>query len=246
MAPDSDNKIHDDTVARQFGFTGALVPGVDVIAYASHPFVRTWGTDFLSGGRISARFRKPVYNGDLITVTCTEGADGATDLTLAAEDGEPRCVGSAWPQHRESIDVTRFASMPLPQHRPPAEPGAISLGPLGSVERPVDHGRHSAYLAGSHERLPIYEKVAHPGALLRLVNELVVNNVELGPWIHTSSDCRFLGPAQLPGVLHADGIVTELFERNGHHYVRYDALISCDGVPVALVDHTAIYKLAAS
>jgi hypothetical protein len=36
-----------------------------------------------------------------------------------------------------------------------------------------------------------------------------------------------------------------VFERNGHHYVRYDALVSCDGAPVALVDHTAIYRLAA-
>jgi len=37
LAPDSDNKIHDDSVAQQFGFSGALVPGVDVLAYASHP-----------------------------------------------------------------------------------------------------------------------------------------------------------------------------------------------------------------
>lgn len=246
LAPDSDNKIHDDTVARQFGFTGALVPGVDVFAYASHPFVAAWGADFLSGGRLFARFRQPVYDGDLVTVTCRDGADGATDLTLAGDDGEPRSVGTAWPAHADDVDASRFSTVPLPDRRVPAEPDAIALGPLGSVEQPVDHERHSAYLAGINEDLPVYEKVAHPGALLRLVNELVVRNVELGPWIHTSSDCRFLALAQLPGVLHADGIVTELHERNGHHYVRYDALVSCDGTPVAIVDHTAIYKLASS
>jgi hypothetical protein len=246
LAPDSDNKIHDDTVARQFGFTGALVPGVDVMAYASHPFAAAWGVEFLSGGRLFARFRQPVYDGDLVTVSCRDGVDGATDLALAGDDGEPRCVGSAWPVHGETVDVSRFASVPLPDPRVPAEPGAIAPGPLGSVDQPVDHERHAAYLAGIAEELPVYEKVAHPGALLRLVNELLVRNVELGPWIHTSSDCRFLALAQLPGTLHADGIITELSERNGHHYVRYDALVSCDGVPVALVDHTAIYKLAGS
>ena len=244
LAPDSDNKIHDDTVARQFGFTGALVPGVDVMAYASHPFAAAWGAEFLSGGRLAARFRKPVYDGELITVSCRDGAGGGTELTLAGDDGEGRCVGSAWDTHGETIDLSRFAAVPLPDRRVPAEPGAIQLGPLGSVDQPVDHDRHSAYLAGIAEDLPVYEKVAHPGALLRLVNELLVRNVELGPWIHTSSDCRFLALAQLPGTLHADGIVTELSERNGHHYVRYDALVSCDEVPVALVDHTAIYKLA--
>ena len=29
----SENKIHDDEVARRFGFSGGLVPGVDVYAY---------------------------------------------------------------------------------------------------------------------------------------------------------------------------------------------------------------------
>jgi hypothetical protein len=244
LAPDSDNKIHDDTVAQQFGFSGALVPGVDVIAYASHPFVAAWGADFLAGGRLSARFRKPVYDGDLITVSCQAGADGAAEFSLTTDDSEPRCVGSAWAAHGDAVDVSRFVAIPLPAHRVPAEPGAITLGPLGSVDQPVDHERHSAYLTGIDEDQSIYEKVAHPGALLRLVNELLVRNVELGPWIHTSSDCRFLALAQLPGTLHADGIVTELYERNGHHYVRYDALVSCDGVPVAIVDHVAIYRLA--
>lgn len=244
LATDSDNKIHDDTVARQFGFVGALVPGVDVIAYASHPFAAAWGTDFLTAGRLSARFRKPVYDGDLITVRSGTGEDGATDLAVTADDSEPRCVGSAWPRHDSDVDIARFTSVPLPERRLPAQPGALEVGPLGSVDQPVDLDRHSAYREGIDEDLPIYDKIAHPGALLRLVNDLLVRNVELGPWIHTSSDCRFLALAQLPGVLTADGIVTDVYERNGHHYVRYDALVSCDGQPVALIDHTAIYRLA--
>jgi hypothetical protein len=243
LAPDSDNKIHDDSVAQQFGFSGALVPGVDVLAYATHPFADAWGADFLTQGRLEGRFRRPVYDGDVVTVSPSDGEDGATAFTVAADDAEPRCVGRAWPLHGESIDLGRFALTPLPVTRPPAEPGAIELGPLGSVDEPVDFDRHTAYRAGLDEDLPIYEKVVHPGALLRLVNEVLVRNVALGPWIHTSSDIRFLGLATLPALLHADAIVTDVYERNGHHYVGYDALISCDGTPVAFVDHSAIYRL---
>ena len=36
----SENKIHDDAVARKFGFSGGLVPGVDVFAYMIHVPVR--------------------------------------------------------------------------------------------------------------------------------------------------------------------------------------------------------------
>jgi hypothetical protein len=38
--------------------------------------------------------------------------------------------------------------------------------------------------------------------------------------------------------------VTELLQRNGHDYVRYDALVLADGRPVAEVHHEAIWRLA--
>ncbi len=49
-AKTSDNKIHDDAVARQYGFAGGLVPGVDVYAYMTHAPVAHWGRDWLAGG----------------------------------------------------------------------------------------------------------------------------------------------------------------------------------------------------
>ncbi len=39
----SENKMHDDTVAKRFGFSGGLVPGVDVMAYMMHLPVREMG-----------------------------------------------------------------------------------------------------------------------------------------------------------------------------------------------------------
>src|SRR5262245_25232286 len=35
----SENKIHDEQIAREYGFRGALVPGVTVYAYLTHPLV---------------------------------------------------------------------------------------------------------------------------------------------------------------------------------------------------------------
>ncbi len=42
--------MHDDTVAKRFGFSGGLVPGVDVMAYMMHMPVRKWGRAFLERG----------------------------------------------------------------------------------------------------------------------------------------------------------------------------------------------------
>ena len=46
-AHDSENKIHDDAVARRFGFGGGLVPGVDVYGYMTHLPVMRWGRAWL-------------------------------------------------------------------------------------------------------------------------------------------------------------------------------------------------------
>ncbi|MGY4409778.1 acyl dehydratase [Bradyrhizobium sp. LB7.1] len=71
-AKQSENKMHDDNVARRFGFSGGLVPGVDVFAYMMHVPVARWGRDFLSRGLVEARFIKPVYDGETADVDATE------------------------------------------------------------------------------------------------------------------------------------------------------------------------------
>ena len=72
----SENKIHDDAVARRFGFSGGLVPGVDVMAYMLHLPVAKWGRSFLERGLIEARFLKPVYDGEIANVMALDN-DGA-------------------------------------------------------------------------------------------------------------------------------------------------------------------------
>ena len=51
-AATSENKIHDDAIAQKFGFTGALVPGVEVYAWAKPGFVRLYASAdrYESGG----------------------------------------------------------------------------------------------------------------------------------------------------------------------------------------------------
>src|SRR4029077_20434369 len=75
-AKHSENKMHDDTVAKQFGFSGGLVPGVEVYAYMSHVPLQVWGRAFLERGAMEGRFIKPVYDGEIATVTAAEANGG--------------------------------------------------------------------------------------------------------------------------------------------------------------------------
>src|SRR6478735_5915534 len=89
----SENKIHDDTVARRFGFSGGLVPGVDVMAYMMHLPVAKWGRTFLERGVIEARFVKPVYDGETAELTGVE-TDGVLSIEVQSR-GQLCATGSA-------------------------------------------------------------------------------------------------------------------------------------------------------
>lgn len=244
LSPESDNKIHDDEVARKFGFTGALVPGVEVFAYLTQPFAAEWGEELLTRGVIGARFRRPVYDGEDVTVTAVPGESGY-DVSLRGPDDEVRALGTARLADAPHVpDVSRYVETPMPDPPPRADDRSIVVGrPFGTVREPVTPEGHGAYLEGISETLPLYKQWVHPGALLRMVNAVLFRNVAMGPWIHTASTMRFIEPAPVPTLLTGHGIVTERYERNGKSWVRFDALVLAGERPVVEVDHLAIYDL---
>jgi hypothetical protein len=244
-ATDSTNKIHDDDVARTYGFHGGLVPGVDVYAYLTHEPATRWGRAWLDHGSITARFAKPVYDGQLVTVTADADADR---LHLAVVDPEGTTCATATatcePLPLRSADGPPTALTPDPAGRPPASPASLAPGTaLGTIDEVFDAGAAAPYLADVRETLPLYaaEGIAHPGWLLRFANAVLVRNVVLGPWIHVSSDVALLGVLADGEPLQVRSIVLDEFERKGHRFVTLDVAIDSDGRPIQRITHTAIH-----
>ncbi len=241
----STNKIHDDAVARQYGFSGGLVPGVDVYAYMTHPVVARFGRAFLERGRMHARFRRPVYDGRLVTVDTT-GAD-ALALVVRDDTGEECATGNASSNHdgpTPSLDQYPRAALPNPVPEATAE-ALRSAAPLGTVDTVFDAERAGEYLDAIRESDPRYrlERIAHPGWLLRRANRILARNVALGPWIHVESEVLHFGIVRDGSKVTTLGHVTDLFERGGHEFVTLDVLVVAnDNEPVLRVEHTAIYR----
>lgn len=251
----SENKIHDDSVARQYGFSGGLVPGVDVYAYMTHPVVRAFGREWLERGQMSARFLKPFYEGDEVTVkaivTRASGDAVTIDLEATNASGELCATGTASlpaePDAPPAVDD--FPLAPLPATRPPASEEALRTPPmLGTIEDTFDSGTKAAgYLEDIGETLEIYtgpEAVAHPGYIIRFANSSLARNVLLGPWIHVSSEVTNFAPVVDGDAITARGKVLDVFERKGHRFVDMDVLIVANGTtPVGRIHHTAIYEV---
>jgi acyl dehydratase len=247
----SANLIHDDEVARRYGFAGGLVPGVDVYAYITHPLAEAWGVEWLETGALRARFLSPVYDGRRTTVTVTETEDGVADLAVLDEAGTQCASATARRSVASSpVDLAGYPAAPVPDVRAPAEPDAVgALGILGSIGAGFHADMASTYLEEVREDLPLYSdlRVAHPGWLLRWANWILSSNVALGPWIHVESDVRHLGLVHDGEEVEVRGRVTRTFERKGHEFVELDLVLVADGVrAVQAITHTAIYRPRAS
>ena len=255
-AAHSENKIHDDSVAREYGFLGGLVPGVTVHAYMTRLPMEAFGREWLERGTISTRFLKPFYEGQRVTVqgTVTQADAEATALDLRAvnDDGETCGIGTATlpASAPELPDVSDFPAAPLPARRPFATKSVLeALDILGSLtQTPEAIREEEGFLDEIADDLPLFRDplagVLHPGYLIRFANAILVRNVELGPWIHVSSDVTHYSAVPLGEGFTTRARVVELFERKGHSFVVLDVLVAREsGTPVTRTRHTAIYDV---
>lgn len=249
-AVDSENKMHDNDVARHFGFRGGLVPGVDVYAYLTHAPVHEWGSDWLEHGTMTARFLVPVYDGEKTTVRSEPESPG-NRLTIDAINpaGDVCATATAELPHDAPPppDPDEVPAAPLnADPRPAASPESLAVGSLlGSVEVGFHADKATPYLRDIREDLKIYEQegVAHPGWLLRFANKILAINVQLGPWIHVGSTVTNFSAVHDGQRVSTRARVTDEYERKGHRFVELDVLIVADGTtPVSRIHHVAIYE----
>jgi hypothetical protein len=257
---DHPNRIHDDAVARQHGFAGGLVAGTTLYGYLTQPVVAALGPAWLERGTARVRCRRPVYEGDLVTVrarvVARSGGPGAGEVLLALEAETPRAgvavagtAGLAWGGPPVVPDPASYPRRPLGARRAASAAVLGRPGPLGTPVLDVTAALAVRTAEELEDPWPLYRAapaVAHPALLLQQANRALSENVALGPWLHVESDLAHGGLARAGERLVTAGRVARLFERGGHRLVELDVLVTAgEDRPVVHVRHTAIWQLAA-
>ena len=248
----SANKIHDDTVAQQYGFRGGLVPGVSVYAYMTYPLVHSFGEAWLTRGTAQVQFAKPIYEGDQITVTGTVNtvveSEMRFDLASTNADGVACGVGTAALPTTSGIapDPAEIPVGPRQAPRVPISWDAVIVGQaLPLLTLTVTQQDNEEYCHTHTDDLALYRGArgfVHPGILLRQCNRIFSEHFILGPWIHVASDITTYRHCQVGEALEVRGVSVQKFEKKGHEFVVLDILIRTAGEAVQRVKHTCIFR----
>jgi MaoC like domain len=254
---DHANKIHSDEGAAKYGFAGALVPGVGLFAYLTRPVVDAIGLEWVEHGAIRSRFIHPIYDGEKVQVRSWVVSTDPVELGLELLNHSSIvcAIGTAaLPASPLPPDPENYPVRPLPprnQLRPATLSSFSTDNLLGSLEFTFEiTDEVTKFLKDISEELPIYrgsEAVCHPALWVSKANELVMQNVALGPWIHTASEAQFYRFARPGEQLSIRGRVIESYIKRGNEYIVVDLGVFGDEErPVVVIKHTALIKLGAS
>lgn len=246
-ATESENRIHDDGIAKRFGFEGGLVPGVDVYAYMTRAALIAFGESFLERGWMSCRFALPVYDGETVDVMGENSPEGDLAVSVMAR-GKALATGAArLTDDATAPDIGEFGtdSLPAASARPAAGPRSLPEGRvLGTIRETADARGQETYRGDVRETHPLYAErgLVHPGFLLRRANSALKDNVLLGPWIHVGSEVQHFAPLAAGAELETRSRVAKLYDHKGHGFVDLDVALFSEGATVARILHTAIYE----
>jgi acyl dehydratase len=243
-----ENRIHSDDVARAYGFTGALVPGVAVFGHMTHPLTTQLGLDWLGHSTVALRLLKPAYNGDRLSIPLTQTGEFSYLVECYNSAGVLLAqVTAVLPPELPAIDPrSRIAGAATRPTRVEIAWDVIDVDvPFAAhawTPTPEENARYTNELS---DDLPVYRTgVVHPHLIQHWCNQMLVRRFILPAWIHVGTEMTFRRVLKVGDAIDVRAIPIEKWERKGHEFIKLYLAFLVDGTPAVEAYHTAIYKVA--
>lgn len=252
---DQPQNIHTDAVAKEMGYKGGLVYGSSVFGWATPLILDALGTEWMRNGWADLQVLRPVYNGEVLTISLTPAGDGAYRVEAVGPEGKPRIAATAglgrgaWVAgHTRS---QRLTVEPPPDPRPmlmlETAPVRTDLPMLQAQAR--DRLANMFNEATTHGHGPLIvdgREVQSPASICGRMTWYTHAVWDYpGPSLHARSFVQFLDVLDIDEPVTVAGHLSNAYEKNGNHYGETDGIIfGADGREVALTRHTSIFVVA--
>jgi len=212
----ANNPIHTDVGAQAAGYPAAIVAGVSIYAYLTHPPAEAWGATWIQGGGGELRLKQPVLADDVVACDIEQSPEGTA--VVARTQGQTRATFDVWeqvtaPAMRDGEDV-------------PALEFALT-------EDLASYGYSD-------------QNIAHPALWPNVANMVFTEHLVSGAWIHTRSRIFHQGVARAGDELRVESKVIDRFSTRAGDRAVVDIQILANAEPVARLEHEALVSLKAS
>ena len=253
-ATESENRIHSDEIAAKYGFTGALVSGVNVFGYMTQPLVRAFGESFLQRGILDVIFLKPAYQDDLLTIKTSEAKTETSKrnciTNISNEQGVLLAKLESW-LPAELPQVNKLASVQCPTAAPARAEIAWDLIELNTpapvfIWQPTEQDNQE-HVRVQRDNAKCYQgknAYIHPYFLLDACNRALMRMFILPAWIHVGSKIILRAPIKVGQEITVKTIPLEKWERKGHQFIKLYIAMWVNQAVAVEVEHTAIFKIA--
>ncbi len=229
-APDSENQIHSDDLAKQYGFKGGLVPGVTVSAYLLHPVIESLGMTWLEKGYAYCKITSPLYDGENFEVISESSREGHTNTFLKNQDGiiianaESKILNiSSKPKYRGDLLIQKDFKAPvasLDEWKRLKKEGCKAFKFHWGGDNPL------IYLS-DEKKLPLILQPSKSGHanlsfLLGCANWILAGNAFMNPWIHLQTKSQNYKTVSLETTLIAEMSVIDFYEKKGHEFIEVE------------------------
>lgn len=250
--PEYEGSIHDTASARQYGYRRALVPGVILYGYLADTAAHSWGLEWVERGIMWSRSRRPVYEGDKISISASavhyDSKGKSVDFEIRDVDNNLLVVGGASvPSHPTSLpDLAQFPILPLSADPPSIDAGELKIGDRFGCTPTI---MSPACLADSRE---IYSVTWPPYKLKNIIHpvyyaEAAANNALASykfpsPSIFVSAKTYHIGIAYADSKIETSGHVVSTYQKNGNYYSDQKHVVFANNTAIAIVERTSIYS----
>ena len=230
-APDSENQIHSDDLAKRYGFKGGLVPGVTVSAYLLHPVIESSGMAWLEKGYANCKITSPLYDGENFEVISEILREGQTNTFLKNEDG--KIIANAESKILENIpSKPKYRGDLLIQEEFKAPIASFAewkkLKKEGCKAFKFHWGGDNPLIYLSDEKkLPLILQPSKSGHanlsfLLGCANWILAGNAFMNPWVHLETKSQNYKAVSLETALIAEMSVIDFYEKKGHEFIEVE------------------------
>ena len=256
-APNSENQIHGDDMAKEFGFKGGLVPGVTVSAYLLHPIIEKWGLDWLEKGWAKCKITSPLYDKENFSVHLNEISENKIlsnlknsnqVVTANAEASLLEDIPDAPKIRNDKIAIKNFQGPRASKNvwMKLKKDGCMAFEYFWGGKDPLIYLRDQNNLPDLLN--PSKKGLSNLSFLLGCSNWALASSAYMNPWIHLQTTSQNYQALSFNSSVIAEIQVNEVYEKKGHEFVDVDVNLfkQKDKSCIMTINLLSIYKVRGS